>query len=129
MPAGTRGSHDRPACSTRPCAVSHKPVKNRDRRDRSGTALKLTARGVRYSVGIVGLPEHLAEARAVRAALPPEVYLWVNAAEGYAYAPEEIADWTAVDPLFGYGVTPHAGRGLPCRTGQDVISVRGDGTV
>jgi hypothetical protein len=89
----------------------------------------LDAHGIRYSVGVVGLPGHLAEATALRAALPPQVYLWVNAAEGHHYdAPAEAA-WTALDPLFGYSVRPHASAGYACRAGESVISVLGDGTV
>src|SRR5262245_61758520 len=45
--------------------------------------------GVRYSVGVVGLPSHLGSARALRAALEPSVYLWVNAAEGHVYTAQE----------------------------------------
>ena len=85
--------------------------------------------GVRFSVGIVGLPEHLAEARAVRAELPAEVYLWVNAAEGRRYTAEEEAGWTAIDPHFGFSVRPHLAAGRSCRAGESVISVRGDGEV
>jgi hypothetical protein len=85
--------------------------------------------GVRYSVGVVGLPEHLDEARAMRAALPPPVYLWVNAADGHTYDASAEAEWTGVDPLFGYSVRPHASAGRGCRTGESVISVSGDGTV
>ncbi|MFF5227546.1 STM4011 family radical SAM protein [Dactylosporangium sp. NPDC000521] len=85
--------------------------------------------GIRHSVGIVGLPAHLPDAKALRASLPPEVYLWVNAADGHTYAPAEEAAWTAIDPLFGYSVRPHRSRGLACRTGDEVISVLGDGTV
>ncbi|MFD3546161.1 STM4011 family radical SAM protein [Streptomyces sp. NPDC058655] len=85
--------------------------------------------GVRFSVGVVGLPEHLAEARRLRAALPPEVYLWVNAADGHTYTDPEAALWTALDPLFPYSRHPHLSAGLPCRTGESVISVDGDGTV
>lgn len=94
-----------------------------------GRCRELHARGVRFSVGIVGLPEHLDEARRLRGDLPPEVYLWVNAAEGRAYTDAEAADWTALDPLFGYSRDPHASLGLPCRTGDTVLSVDGDGTV
>ena len=93
---------------------------------RCATLLRL---GVRFSVGIVGLPEHLAEAVTVRAALPPDVYLWVNAADGYAYRADEQAAWTAIDPLFGYSVRPHASFGRECRAGETVVSVRGDGSV
>ncbi|WP_369197892.1 STM4011 family radical SAM protein [Streptomyces djakartensis] len=89
----------------------------------------LARRGVRYSVGVVGLPEHLAEARRLRADLPEHVYLWINAAEGHTYQDAEAEDWTALDALFPYSRTPHASAGLPCRTGESVISVDGDGTV
>src|SRR5512139_2427892 len=89
----------------------------------------LAARGVRFSVGIVGLPEHRAPARRLRADLPPEVYLWVNAAEGRTYTDAEAAEWTALDLLFAYSRRPHRSAGLPCRTGETVVSVDGEGTV
>src|SRR5690606_13012353 len=90
---------------------------------------RLSELGIRYSVGVVGLAEHLDEARELRAALPDEVYLGVNAAEGHTYAPGEAAVWTGLDPLFGHRGRPHAWRGLPCRAGETAISVIGDGTV
>jgi hypothetical protein len=85
--------------------------------------------GIRFSVGVVGLPEHLAEARALRAAMPDDVYLWVNAADGHVYDAGAEADWTALDPHFGYSVRPHASLGAACRTGETVVSVDGEGTV
>ncbi|MFI8368804.1 STM4011 family radical SAM protein [Streptomyces sp. NPDC085466] len=94
-----------------------------------GKALDLAARGVRFSVGVVGLPEHHAEAVRLRSALPDHVYLWVNAAEGHAYTDAEAAVWTEIDPLFGYSRRPHRSAGLPCRTGESVVSVDGEGTV
>jgi MoaA/NifB/PqqE/SkfB family radical SAM enzyme len=90
---------------------------------------RLDELGVRYSVGVVGLPSHHAEAVALRAELPPSVYLWVNAAEGHLYSAEEERRWTALDPLFGDSVRPHASLGLPCHAGETAISVLGDGTV
>ncbi|MEV6148777.1 STM4011 family radical SAM protein [Nonomuraea sp. NPDC052129] len=90
---------------------------------------ELSAKGVRYSVGVVGLPEHLTPARLLRAALPPEVYLWINAAEGSSYTDTEAAGWTALDPLFAYSRHPHTSGGLRCRTGESVISVDGEGEV
>ena len=90
---------------------------------------ELDALGVRYSVGVVGLAEHHAEALALRRALREGVYLWVNAAEGHFYGPAAEAMWTAIDPLFGYSVRPHASRGHGCRAGETAISVSGDGTV
>lgn len=94
-----------------------------------GRCRELTERNVRHSVGIVGLPEHLAYARRLRADLPPGTYLWVNAAEGHTYSDADAAEWTGIDPLFGYSRRPYASRGLPCRTGDSVISVDGEGTV
>ncbi|MEV5678157.1 MULTISPECIES: STM4011 family radical SAM protein [unclassified Streptomyces] len=94
-----------------------------------GKCRELTGRGVRYSVGVVGFDDHLDEARRLRAALPDEVYLWVNAAEGHTYTDEEADRWTALDPLFPYSRHPHRSAGMPCRTGESVISVDGDGTV
>ncbi|MEU6431999.1 STM4011 family radical SAM protein [Microbispora sp. NPDC046973] len=90
---------------------------------------KVRSLPVRHSVGIVGDPAHLEHARRLRADLPPETYLWVNAQEGRVYSDAEAADWTAVDPLFGYSRHAHPSLGLPCRTGDSVISVDGDGTV
>ncbi|SHL26137.1 STM4011 family radical SAM protein [Actinacidiphila paucisporea] len=89
----------------------------------------LAARGVRHSVGVVGLPEHLEAARRLRAELPGHVYLWVNAAEGHTYTDAEADRWSALDPLFPYSRHPHRSAGLPCRTGESVISVDGEGTV
>jgi hypothetical protein len=85
--------------------------------------------GIRYSVGVVGLPEHLDPARRLRMALPDGVYLWVNAAEGRSYdAPSEAA-WTELDPHFGYSVRPHVSLGHECWAGESVVSVNGDGIV
>lgn len=94
-----------------------------------GKCRELDRLGVRYSVGIVGLPEHLDVARRLRAELPERVYLWVNAAEGHTYEDAEAEVWTGIDPLFPYSRHPHASAGLPCRTGESVISVDGEGTV
>lgn len=89
----------------------------------------LSARGMRHSVGMVGLPEHYDEAVAMRAALPVDTYLWVNAAEGRVYDAADEARWTALDPLFGYSVRPHASAGHECWAGETALSVLGDGTV
>lgn len=89
----------------------------------------LDALNVRYSVGVVGLPEHLAEAHELRARLPESVYLWVNAAEGHTYDAAAEAAWTEIDPLFGFSVRPHESAGHGCRAGESVVSVAGDGTV
>ncbi|WP_084528647.1 STM4011 family radical SAM protein [Nocardia crassostreae] len=89
----------------------------------------LAAAGIRFSVGIVGLPGHLPHARRLRADLPGHIYLWVNAAEGHVYTDAEAADWTALDPLFPYSRHAHSSVGKACRTGSSVLSVDGDGAV
>lgn len=44
-----------------------------------GRCAELDARGISYSVGIVGKREHFDALAALRRALRPEIYLWVNA--------------------------------------------------
>jgi MoaA/NifB/PqqE/SkfB family radical SAM enzyme len=92
---------------------------------------ELLARRVRFSVGVVGLKEHLSEITALRSELPPDVYLWVNAykREPDYYPPEMLAELTRIDPLFPLNNQYHASRGESCRAGASVISVDGDGTV
>ena len=90
---------------------------------------RLDGLGVRYSVGVVGLPAHLEPARRLRQALPDTVYLWVNAAEGHTYDAAQEAQWTELDPHFGYSVRPHTSLGDECAAGESVVSVDGDGTV
>src|SRR4051794_2066110 len=92
---------------------------------------ELDAAGVRYSVGVVGLKEHAGEVDALRRELAPGVYLWVNAYKRSAdyYAAEDVAQFTAVDPLFPVNNTRHPSRGRPCRAGHTVLSVDGDGTI
>jgi hypothetical protein len=92
----------------------------------------LARRGVRFSVGLVGLREHLAQARRLRADLPPETYVWVNAYKrggpGY-YTGADLAAFTSVDPLFPFNAVRHESRGMECATGETVLSVDGDGRV
>lgn len=88
---------------------------------------RLAGMGIRFSVGVVGLPEHLEHARRLRGELPEEVYLWVNAAEGHTYTDEEAAVWTGLDPLFPFSRHPHRSAGRACRTGSTVVSVDGEG--
>ncbi|MEZ6188560.1 MAG: STM4011 family radical SAM protein [Planctomycetota bacterium] len=90
---------------------------------------ELERRGARYSVGVVGLREHFAELRALRAALPAHVYLWVNAykRDPAYYAPDEVAWLTELDPHFALNRVYHESLGAACRTGASVLSVDGAG--
>lgn len=92
---------------------------------------ELDRRGVRFSVGVVGLKEQLPEAEALRRELPTNVYLWVN-----AYKPglgdltaDDARRFEAIDPLYPVNTVRHPSLGLPCRAGRSVISVDGDGTI
>jgi hypothetical protein len=92
---------------------------------------ELDRRGVRYSVGAVGLRSQTAEIEALRRELPGHVYLWINA---YRRAPgagtaADAERLTAVDPLFPLNLRPHPSLGRPCRTGHRAIAVDGEGTV
>lgn len=92
---------------------------------------ELRQRGVRFSVGIVGLKENLAEARALREELPRDVYVWVNAfkrQENY-YSADEFAQYEAIDPHFALNTRYHPSLGKSCRAGASAISVDGDGTI
>lgn len=96
-----------------------------------GQCRALDAIEVRYSVGIVGLKEQIAEAFALRRGLRPDVYLWVNAIkrkDGY-YTAAETDALAALDPLFSINNTRHPSLGLSCQTGQSVFSVDGGGTM
>jgi hypothetical protein len=91
----------------------------------------LSERGVRFSVGVVGLREHVDEIEALRRELPGDVYLWVNAykREPDYYTSEMVESLAGIDPLFPVNNWYHESRGELCRTGHTVISVDGDGTL
>jgi MoaA/NifB/PqqE/SkfB family radical SAM enzyme len=91
---------------------------------------RLHALGVRYSVGMVGLTEHLAEIEALRRDLPPAAYLWVNAFKRQAgyYSSTDLDRLSAIDPLFALNNRDYASHGRACQTGESVISVLADGT-
>ena len=92
--------------------------------------MRLDAMGVRYSVGVVALHEHYDAIRALRAALPPHVYLWLNAYDrrgpGY-YAAQDLAWLDAIDPWFAQNRRPVPSRGKGCFAGETSLSVDGDG--
>ncbi len=88
-------------------------------------------RGLRFSVGAVGMKDHAEEIAALRRELPSHLYVWVNAYKRVPdyYTPEELHHYTAVDPLFMLNTQRHASLGHDCRAGHSVISVDGDGTM
>ncbi|QDV15968.1 hypothetical protein Pan153_05870 [Gimesia panareensis] len=92
---------------------------------------RLTELGVAHSVGSVGLPEDLEEIERLRAELPDDIYLWVNAAKSsnVDYQGELLERFTAIDPLFELNTQYHASLGRSCRCGSSVISVDGAGEI
>lgn len=90
----------------------------------------LRTRGIRFSVGVVGLIEHRAEIEALRAELPADVYVWINAYKRVpGYDDDDECAFAEIDPLFPVNNRRHASIGETCRAGASVISVDGDGNV
>lgn len=93
------------------------------------------AQGARYSVGMVALPEHFAAIAALRQALPPQIYLWLNPyqrpgsdrPQTEIYRPQDIAWLTGIDPWFGHALRPRPSRNAPCRAGESAWSVTASG--
>jgi MoaA/NifB/PqqE/SkfB family radical SAM enzyme len=89
----------------------------------------LLARGVPFSVGVVGTRENLPHARALRERLDPRVYLWVNSyqREPDYYAPEELAAIRAIDPLFDLNNQHYPSSGQPCTAGHRAVYLDDEG--
>jgi hypothetical protein len=93
---------------------------------------RLLALGLRFSIGVVGIREQLEQIEALRAALPSNVYLWVNAYDRRGadyYSAAVLARLSAIDPLFDLNLQRYRSRGHSCRAGASVITVDGDGTM
>jgi hypothetical protein len=91
----------------------------------------LRRRGVPFSVGVVGTRENIPHAEALRARLPGDVYLWVNAykREPDYYALGEVERVRAIDPYFDLN-NQHGGSagGGPRRRGRSAaVLLRGRG--
>jgi hypothetical protein len=100
------------------------------RADMVAKVTALHAAGTRLSVGLVAAPARIDDAEALRAELPPEVPMWLNAQKpGVRFSDADRDRLLAIDPAFELEVRRHQTRGRPCNTGEDVISVDGDGTV
>lgn len=92
---------------------------------------QLDEMGIAYSVGIVGFKETIAEIESLRAELPANRYLWINALKKQAdyYTAEEAATLSGIDPHVSYNMIHHDSYGKACKTGHTVISVDGDGNM
>lgn len=92
---------------------------------------RLEARGVSYSVGVVGFPRFRPALERLRARLPSHVYLWVNAVKSSdaGVTADDRAHFVRVDPLFPLNEAHHESLGRACAGGHTVISVDGEGVV
>ncbi len=94
--------------------------------------LDLRRRGIRFSVGMVALREAFDEIERLRAMLPADVPMWLNAYDQRTadyYDGTDTQRLAAIDPHFGYNLAPPPSLGAPCATGASVLSVDGDGDV
>lgn len=114
-------------------ATWHPTEVSRERFLRNVTRLREL--GVSHSVGAVGVRHRVDEIEALRAALPAETPMWVNAfsidggpVRRNYYDADTIARFTAVDPLFEVGLLRFASRGRTCAAGRTVLAIDGDGT-
>jgi hypothetical protein len=92
---------------------------------------RLRTRGVSFSVGVVGFPRFRPALDSLRAKLPADVYVWVNAVKSSdaGYQPADLDHFTAVDPLFPVNLVRHESLGRACAGGHTVISVDGEGVI
>ena len=83
------------------------------------------------SVGMVAMTEQLPHIGAIRKCLPQHIQLWLNARQPRPrpYTAEELAFLVGIDPDFPATIKRHRSRGLPCRTGENVFTVDGDGNM
>jgi hypothetical protein len=87
---------------------------------------------VQFSVGMVAQLEQLDAIRAMRAALPASVYLWLNAWDGRPadyYSATDVAHLSDIDPHFPFNLAPSKSLGAHCRAGHTALSVNGEGQV
>jgi hypothetical protein len=89
----------------------------------------LHERHIRLSVGVVGVPAFLDEIEALRNELPQDVYLWINAQQPRPrpYSPQEHLLFSRIDSQFEFTSRRQRSFGQPCRTGQTVFTVDGEG--
>ncbi|MBJ6362709.1 STM4011 family radical SAM protein [Paenibacillus sp. GCM10012307] len=93
--------------------------------------MELYNRGLRFSVGSVGVRSAFEPIDSLRRALPEDVYLWINAFKdnGNRYTVEEIDLLASIDPYFRWNIPDYESLGKSCQTGSQVFYVQGSGQV
>lgn len=92
---------------------------------------KLYEQKIPFSVGCVGVKNAFNSISSLRNALPDDVYMWVNAYKDKQeyYSAEDTAFLTDMDPYFMHNASDYDSMGKPCRAGNNVFYVQGDGRV
>ncbi len=87
--------------------------------------------GIRVCVGIVGVPETLAQIEEVRQRLPDDVYMWINAQQPRRrpYTAEELDRFQAIDPQFVLTARRLSSLGKLCSAGELSFTVDGTGNM
>lgn len=84
---------------------------------------------INLSVGVVGDPTALDEIKALRDALPIQVYLWINNMDGKRrkYTEEEIVFFEEIDPLFSLEISRYGENySCSCLKNHRFITAKGD---
>ncbi|NME69450.1 STM4011 family radical SAM protein [Flammeovirga aprica] len=91
----------------------------------------LVEKGIRFSIGTVGLKEDIEIISQLRKRLPSSVYLWVNAYKREAdyYNSDHLKQLLEVDPLFHWNNQYHQSKEKACDAGSTSFSVDGDGNM
>ena len=84
---------------------------------------------IAFSVGAVGIPKNAGLLSQLRRRLPPDVYMWVNAAEGMKrkYTQDEIDEFARIDPLFLYELKIIPANADLCSGGKESLFIEADG--
>lgn len=93
--------------------------------------LRMEEMGFEYSVGVVGFKHEMDTIRTLRQRLPRTTYLWINAykREKDYYTPDDLEQFSQIDPHFSWNTRYHASRGKACAAGLTSFSVDGKGDV
>ncbi|MDO7905059.1 STM4011 family radical SAM protein [Paenibacillus sp. JX-17] len=91
----------------------------------------LYERGVSFTVGSVGVHSAFAAITELRANLPKDVYVWVNAYKDKPdyYSDKDIEFLKSIDPLFGLNLMDYDSQGKSCMAGVNVFYVQASGRV
>lgn len=92
---------------------------------------ELDGLGLRYSVGMVGMKEHLDVLQQLRHRINPNVYVWVNAykRENNYYTVDEVDLIRRVDPYFDLNCHYYESGGKACHAGETSFTVDGEGNM